>query len=117
MNLIHYESLSVSWAIDNSPHLLFYKKRRSDVKTSSGIRFKHLKRHQKQIMYKYRVLSVIYFSHLYLYIKFSLCVFTFTNINIYIYRNIQKYTNTYNNTHTYIYMYVYIYIYIYIYIY
>ena len=38
----------------------------------NGLRFKHLKRHQKPVVCKYRVLFVVYFSHLFLYIKFSL---------------------------------------------
>ena len=33
-----------------------------------GVRFKHLKRCYKLGMFKYRVLFVIYFSHLFLYI-------------------------------------------------
>ena len=42
-------------------------------------RFKHLKRHQKPVVFKY---IVIYFSHLFLYITFSLRVLN--NLLIYI---------------------------------
>ena len=60
--------------------------------------FKHLKRHQKPVVFKCRVLIVIYFFHLFLYIKFSLHVL----------KNLLLYIHIY----TYIYIYVYIYIYI-----
>ena len=52
------------------------------------VKFKHLKRHQKPLVFKYRVVIVIYFSHLFLYVKFSLCVVNnllYIYIYIYIY--------------------------------
>ena len=42
-----------------------------------------MKRHQKPVVFKYRVLIVIYYSHLFLYIKFSLRVLN--NLLLYIY--------------------------------
>ena len=65
---------------------------------ASHVRFKHLERHQKPVVFNYRVLIVIYFFHLFLYIKFSLHVL----------KNLLLYIHIY----TYIYIYVYIYIYI-----
>ena len=44
-----------------------------------------MKRHQKPVVFKYRVLIVIYYSHLFLYIKFSLRVLNNLLIYIYIY--------------------------------
>ena len=44
-----------------------------------------MKRHQKPVVFKYRVLIVIYFSYLFLYIKFSLRVLNNLLIYIYIY--------------------------------
>ena len=44
-----------------------------------------LKRHQKQFVFKYKVLIAIYFSHLSLYIKFSLRVLNSLLLLIYIY--------------------------------
>ena len=51
----------------------------------SDVRFKHLKRHQKLVVFKYRVLFVIYYIYyyrLFLYIKFSLRVLN--NLLLYI---------------------------------
>ena len=55
-----------------------------------------MKRHQKPVVFKYRVLIVIYYSHLFLYIEFTLHVLN--NLLIYIY--------------IYIYMYVCMYVYL-----
>ena len=44
-----------------------------------------MKRHQKPVVFKYRVLIVIYYSHVFLYIKFSLRVLNNLLLYIYIY--------------------------------
>ena len=44
-------------------------------------------KHQKPVVFKYRVLIVIYYSHLFLYIKFSLRVVNNLLLYIYIYIN------------------------------
>ena len=60
---------------------------------------KHLKRHQKPVVFKHRILIVIYFFHLFLYIP----KFPYLIIYIYIY-NIHMYV--YYIYHIYIYMFI-----------
>ena len=58
--------------------------------SDSDIYIRHFKRHQKPVVFKYRVLIVIYFSRLFLYIKFSLRVLNNFFLYIYIYICIYK---------------------------
>ena len=75
----------------------------------SDVRFKHLKKYQKPVVFKCRVFIVIYFSHLflcvyiYIYIYHCHLLFSFVPMCVYIY--------------IYIYIFIYIHVCIYIYIY
>ena len=59
--------------------------------TSFGrdVRFKHLKRHQKPVVFKYRVLIIIYFPHVFLlyhiYIYYIYIYITIYILNVYSY--------------------------------
>ena len=55
-----------------------------------------MKRHRKPVVFKYRVLIVIYFSHLFLYIN-SVCAYLMIYFYIYIYIYIYKFTSKYHS--------------------